>query len=701
MNLDHYILELLQEAAEKQLNLDPATVAFCFKKWNAELKAGVAEGVEATQLTKEQVEGAIRNFMQYIAGKNQFQFGFFSGGVYTLAYRSLIAKRANKPYLFQESGLDLNPDIINIRFSPLERILLTNQKVVQDLNLAIQQNQPKFSIGKFAKRDENGKVITKKNDKGKDVPVGEEDVFEYTKKGARFLNLATEKIERLAPFIEVLKDPKNYSLEDMKFILDQYNANTINQQANQIAREVEFTILPWSKDRGNKSKAEYDGGRNLVFSSPDNKIRIYVIKNQADAIRAGYFQSNVKDKWSDLSSRGLVSSDDHMGSQWCVTRAERNNSFYSGYRQYASYSDNKDYTFYLVINDNLNFYDLTDEELAEKPEDWKKLSKLKFYVNMFCIQPESHRGHQPGRVRVSDVTNPGEPYRDWSFIEQRFPGIEAGKEVLKSIPFEADEMIGGEESVGYNENSDSPRFLGAQSQAVKRAYIAGERQPGTIVNPEVWRSLDDISKKAYFEAADARNFRDMYKSAALFNEIKSNPQTYKDMIFYISVVHQIPNGLDVIKDNIIKNDYNEEPYRISDKNKNIVLLQKRTEPQFHLFNKNTMDYYESNGVDYTGDYLKDKTMLIIKADNESERFTAERFNRVRGANAEDTFWVIYSFKKLSYILTNEKFENLISDGVIHKAEKEVNGRINTRDVIDDPEELRRQQDIAEMLKGLR
>jgi hypothetical protein len=701
MNLDHYILELLQEAAEKQLNLDPATVAHCLRKWNEELQQGTAEGVEATQLSKEQVEGAITNFIKHVSGRNQFQFGFFNPGPYTLGYKTLIAKRAGKPNLFETSGLDLNSDIINIRFSPLERILITNPKVVQGLNLAVQQNEPKFSIGKFAIRDENGQVVTKINDKGNKVPVGEEDVFEFTRKGVVALNESTKKMEMLAPYIDVLKDARNYSLEEMKFILDQYNANTIDAQANQIAREQAFTILPWNETRGDKSRSEYDAGRNLVFSSSDNKVRVYAIENQADAIRAGYYQLNVKAKWSALSSKGLVQSDDHMGSQWCVTRAERGNSFYSGYRQYASYSDNKDYTFYFVINDNLNFYDLTEEEIAEKPEEWRKLSNLKFYVNMFCIQPENHRGHQSGRVKVSPLTNPGEPGWDWSFIEQKFPGISEGREAFKVRPYDDDEMIGGEQNAGYNENSDSPRFLGAQSQAVKRAYIIGERQPGTIVNPEVWRSLDDLSKKAYFEAADSRNYIDMYKSAALFKEIKANPQTYKDMVYHVTQIHKIPNGMDTIKNNIIKNEFNEEPYRISDKNKDVVLLQKRNGNTFHLFDKNKMEMYEKDGVEYNGDYLKDKTMLIIKADNESERFTAERFNKVRGANSDDTFWVIYSFKKLSYILTNDKFEQLMNDGVIHKAEKEVNGRINTRDVIDDPEELRRQQDIAEMLKGLR
>lgn len=714
MNLDHYILELLQEATQ-QTNLDQAAVAVCLKKWNEELASGAAEGVEATQLSKEQVEAAIRNFLVHIVNKNQFQFGFFMPGVYTFGYQGLIKLRGNKPNLFENAGLQLSSDILNIRFSNLERILLTNTKVQADLNRAIEENEPQFSIGRFAGRDENGNVYTVINSKGKTVPdpTKEVDLFEKTSKGAKALSDAKQKIDTLTPYINALSDIKNYSLEEIKFLLDQYNTDTIETQANQIARRPEFQVLPWDQEKGEKSKAEYESGMNLVFTSPDGFTKIYAITDQIDAIKAGYFQLNVKEKWDKLSNKGILTtrgSNDYMGGQWCVTMARKNNTWYSGYRQHASYTDAKDYTFYLVVNNHLDFYSLSEEELLKKPEEWRTLKNLKYYINMFCIQPKNHQGYSDSAVRVSPLNNPGEPLTSWSEIESAFPGIEGAKDVLVSRPFDPDEMIGGEENVGYNEDSNSPRFLGAQSQSVKRTYIAGtERTRGTIVNPEVWRSLDTTSKKSYFTYADGNNYLDMYKSAALFNEIKSDPQTYKDMIFHVTVLHKIPNGMENIKKNILKNEFEvDRPYRVSEKNKNVMLLQKRNGGSaYTLYNIDKMEPYVSkDGTEYTGEYIRDKTMMITKEKSGAEprdtSYTAERYNRIRGAEAEDTFWTIYKIGAPgSYIMSNDTFEQLLSDGVIGQVERDVNGKTNVRNVIDDPEELRRKQDIDEIMKGLR
>lgn len=714
MNLDHYILELLQEAAGQQVNLDGGSVAVCLKKWNEELASGAAEGVEATQLSKDQVEGAVRNFLVHIVNKNQFQFGFFMPGVYTFAYQGLIKHRGGKPNIFDNAGLEISSDIINIRFTNLERILLTNPKVQADLNRAIEENEPKFSIGRFAGRDKDGKVYTITNSKGKQVPdpTKEVDLFEKTEKGAKAYADAKQKIEVLTPFINVLGDIKNYSLEEIKFLLDQYNTDTIETQANQIARRPEFQVLPWDEEKGTKSKAEFDSGMNLVFTSADGFTKIYAITDQVDAIKAGYFQLNVKRKWDQLSGKGILTtkgSNDYMGGQWCVTMAQKNNNWYSGYRQHASYTEQKDYTFYLVVNNHLDFYSMSEEELLEKPEEWRTLANLKYYINMFCIQPTSHQGYRQDQIRVSTLNNPGEPLTSWSTLQKVFPGIEEAKETLVSRPFDPDEMIGGEENVGYNEDSNSPRFLGAQSQSVKRTYIAGtERTRGTIVNPEVWRSLDTTSKKSYFDAATSTNYLDMYKSAALFNEIKSDPQTYKDMVFYVTTVHQIPNGMENIKKSILKNEFDvDRPYRVSEKNKNVMLLQKRNGNAYSLYNLDKMESYTSkDGIEYTGDYIRDKTMMITKEKTDSEArdtsFTAERYNRIRGAESEDTFWTIYKIGGSgSFILTNDMFERLLNDGTISQVERDVNGRTNVRTVIDDPEQLRRLQDIDEIIKGLK
>lgn len=713
MNLDSYISELLQEAAEKQLNLDPAAVALCLKNWNAELQSGAVQGVAAQELTQEQVENAIRNFLTHISHNNQLKFGFIMPGVYTFAYQCLIKEKNGQPNLFKRAGLTIDSSIINIRISPLEKILLTNPVVQKNLETALQNNEPKFVIGKFAKRDENGNVILKMNSKGKKVPAEEEDRYDFTRKGAIAQKQINEKMEILTPFIEAMKDVKNYSLSEMKFLLDQYNQDTIELQTNEITRRPDFQILEWTPELGKKSESEIAKGVNLVYTTEDGMTKVFAINNQADAIKAGYYQLSVRERMEKLIRAGIVDSDEYMGSQWCVTQARKNNSFYSSYRQFASTSDIKDYTFYLVVNNHLDFYDMTDEEIAEKPREWRKLSNLKFYINMFCIQPKNHPSYEESRVRISPLNNGGENKYEWSAVDKKFPGLEQGKEIFQTKKFEDDEMVGGAENVGYNEDSNSPRFIGAQPQSVKRTYIQGPYNqyrggffnPGTIGNPEVWRSLDALSKKAYFEAADKDNYLDMFKSSSLFNEIKSEPQVYSDMIYYLKEIHGIPDAMINIKKNILRATYDvNKPYRISEKNKNVMLLKKINGGGFNLIDIEKMEPYVKDGIDYDGDYQNNMgSSMLITTPDEKINYMAQRFDRIKGAEGEDSFWVCYRAGdvKMSFFITNRTFKEMKENGTIKKVEKNVNGKINVRDMMDNPEDLERMQDIDEIIKGLK
>ena len=183
-NLDNYIKKLLQEAKEERkiLNADPAAVNFCFERWNRELENTTDNNeIPLKQLTREQVEGAIKNFNTFILQDKQLDLGFMNPQIYTFVFRQMYVPNENKliqsgnlnrqkqnrpleqikNYIFGD--LPLDPDIINIRFNNIEKVLLNDRSVLNSLNNSIANNEPKFFIAKDAKRDETGNVILNNN----------------------------------------------------------------------------------------------------------------------------------------------------------------------------------------------------------------------------------------------------------------------------------------------------------------------------------------------------------------------------------------------------------------------------------------------------------------------------------------------------------------------------------------------------------
>ena len=693
-NLDNYIKELLSEA--KTYNADPADVNVCLKKWNEELRRYGSE----QQLTREEVEGAIQNFLSHIVFKNQFQLGFFNEPIYTFGYRQLHAEEENNVF----NGLRLTAQILNIRFSQLDRILKNNDAARRNLEAAIRENAPTFSIGKFAKRDEDGNVILKTVN-GKNVPAEMEEKFEKTEKGIISKNHIDKAFQLLDPFIEKMKDIKNYSVTEIKFLLNLYDQNINVLEAEQLvgADATLFQDLQPHETKSERVQTELEAGRNLLFTTPDGKTKVYEIFKQTDGLRIGFFLHYVRERLAKLVNEGLVDNDRHesYGGPWCVTQPDA--SQYISYREGGGATD-KSYTYYFIENKELDFFHMSDEEIAQKSPEWRKFSNLKYYIDILCYQPKNMRPEN--MTRISPVNNGGEHSVTWDFLEEKFPGISGIKSLLTNRPLDMQfEKYKKDTRQVVSENPESSNFIGGQSIPQKESFITGTQigthwNRGVITRAETWRSFTPGLKKSYCLLTDENNYLNKFGSPELFNEIKSNPNDYTSFVMNVRYTLNQQNSrkadtfVNDIKMSILRNSFNEKPWRESKTNPNIKLLEKLNTKVFSLYDLNAMDTYESNGVNYDGLYQK-IDFFTIKIENEvgdnpMNLFHAEKYGRERNVENEDNFWTIWRLKdgKGSWFLSNNAVQRLIDDEVIKSSD--INPKLK---IIENPQDIAKYQDI--------
>jgi hypothetical protein len=706
MNLDlnNYIKQLLNEAAKMQ-NSNPADVNVCLRKWNEEI------GDETQHLTREEVDGAISNFLTFIVFTNQFELGFFNGPIYTFGYRQLHAKRSlegnenNSKYIFGD--LNLSSDIINLRFSQLERLLKNDKNVIKSFEAAVANNQPEFSIGKFVKRDEDGNVVRLRDSDG-NVIEGKnemEEKFEKTSRAIEAKRTLDEKFRILTPFIEKLKDVKNYSISEIKFILDLYDKK-INDRDIEVLESNDallFKDLVPDDNKNEKVQNElFQQNRNLLFTTPDGKTKVYQIYKQTDGLRIGFFLHYVRNSMEKLLRSGIVENDTHegMGSPWCVTQPDA--SQYISYREGGGASD-KSYTYYFIVNEDLDFYHMTNDELAAKNPEWRKFSKLKYYINILCYQPQSMR--REGYTRISPVNNGGEHTISWEELEQKFPGIGGVKNLLTNRPLdESLEKFKKDTRVGVSENPEASNFIGLQPISRKESFIIGTQvgnhwTRGVITKRETWRSFTPALKKSYCLTTDEGNYLNKFGSPELFFEIKSNPNDYTSFVSNVKFKLNEQGSpkantfLIDIKTNILNNSYKREAFRVCNLNPNIRMLQLLNSDKFNLFNLETMDFYQKNGIEYDELYIKTGTFAITLEGRETDPTVfkvADKFGKSRGADDDDTFWTVYKRNetKGSIFFTNATMNKLLENGVLKTSERQPQLKIIT-----DFSELDKFQDI--------
>ena len=692
-NLDNYIKELLSEA--KTYNADPADVNFCLNKWNQELRRHGSE----QQLTREEVEKAIQDFLSNIVFKNQFQLGFFNEPIYTFGYRQLHAEEEDNVF----RGLTLTAQILNIRFSQLDRILKNNDAARRNLETAIRENAPTFSIGKFAKRDEDGNVILKTVN-GKNVPAEMEEKFEKTEKGIISKNHIDKAFQLLDPFIEKMRDIKNYSVTEIKFLLNLYDQN-INALETELLVGNDATLFQDLQPHETKSErvqAELEAGRNLLFTTPDGKTKVYEIFKQTDGLRIGFFLHYVRERLTKLVNKGLVDNDrdESYGGLWCVTQPDA--SQYISYREGGGMTD-KSYTYYFIENKELDFFHMSDEEIAQKSPEWRKFSNLKYYIDILCYQPKSMRPEN--MTKISPVNNGGEQSVTWDFLEEKFPGISGIKSLLTNRPLDMQfEKYKKDTRQVVSENPESSNFIGGQSIPQKESFITGTQigthwNRGVITRAETWRSFTPGLKKSYCLLTDENNYLNKFGSLELFNEIKSNPNDYTSFVMNVRYALNQQNSrkantfLIDIKTNILNNSYKREAFRVCNLNPNIRMLQLLNSDKFNLFNLETMDFYQKNGIEYDELYIKTGTFAITLEGRETDPTVfkvADKFGKSRGADDDDTFWTVYKRNetKGSIFFTNATMNKLLENGVLKTSERQPQLKIIT-----DFSELDKFQDI--------
>ena len=681
-NLEDYIKQLLNEAAKMQ-NANPADVNVCLRKWNEEI------GNESEHLTRDEVDNAIKNFLTFLIVTNQFELGFYNGPIYTFGYRQLHGLGGSNDgikYIFGD--LTLTENIINIRFSQLERLLKNDKNVIKSFENAVHNNEPTFSIGKFVKRDEEGNVIRLRDAEGNVIPERNEmeEKFEKTSKAIEAKRALNEKFQILNPFIEKLKDVKNYSLSEIKFILDLYDKKVSDRDVQILETNDALLFKDLQPDDIKNERVQnelFEQNRNLLFTTPDGKTKVFEIFKQTDGLRIGFFLHYARQRFEKLLRSNVIINDTHesTGSPWCVTQPDA--SQYLSYREGGGASD-KSYTYYFIVNENLDFYHMTDEEIAAKDPEWKKFSKLKYYINILCYQPPSMRIN--GYTRISPINNGGEHQISWTELEEKFPGISGVKNLLTNRPLnEEAERYKKDTRVGVSENPRASNFIGLQPIAQKESFILGTQRNGVwnrgiITRPETWRSFTPQLKKSYCLNTDENNYLNKFGSPELFSEIRSNPNDYTSFVSNVKFIlnqagsRKANTFLIDIKSNILSNSYKKEPFRVCNLNPNIRMLQLLNSDKFNLYNMESMEYYEKNGIDYNSLYIKTGTFAITLEGRENDPTifkVADKFGKSRNVDEDDTFWTIYkrNESKGSMFFTNNTINKLLETGVLKTSEK--------------------------------
>jgi hypothetical protein len=687
-NLEEYIKFLLQEQAEineqtsdefKNIDAHPYDVDFCFKKW-VQVKPN---------LKKEDVEKYIKTFLKYI--KPKITNGFNQPELLTF-----FIKYINKePRIFPNLEYKELQKVYNTKYTKAE-ILLKDPKVQQAMNNAVQKGENMFEYGQEAKRDANGNVelIGYQDSKGnfKQKPKEMVPVFYNTQKMLKSLQTLKEKEIVLEPFMSKISDPKNYSLQQFKFLLDEFNQNLIELDAEIVINDNEiesekFGPSPENTERSRKESSNLQS-RNLVWKSNDNKIRIYNIPNQATSIRFGYYFGEVYRRLNQLAdNRNLIHNPNgyKCAMQWCVTQSQLL-GYYSSYRSRSG----NDYKYYLLVNDNYNFMDYTDQELAELPEDspLRDFEHLMRYGNIICVRPVEANGRSSG-LRIVDLRDDeSNAFMSWENIEKFFPGFtrEVAEEHITHVPFSGTELFDKSDKKNrYVYDLDSDDYIGAASQADKSAYIqglperdhygndTGRMNRGTINNAEVWRTLSKKNKEEYIKYTEINNIYDKFKSIDIFYELLSEKTFYNIFLKKIGLLEQASGEsgiLDKLKLNLLKNNY-DEVFRKSSKNNDIKLMKvKNKDGIFNLIDTRTLSKLQTKEQDYFNDYMSTRFYInLMDKNNKGQLFTATLYGTSKDpkSTGPDSFFCIFDVRnqnKHTYFVNKRYFDKLVKNGDI-------------------------------------
>ncbi len=436
----------------------------------------------------------------------------------------------------------------------------------------------------------------------------------------------------------LLKDITKYTYAQIIFLIDEYGLG--DGGVEQIDRFRVGNDVEPNEEIIEASKELWSSDKNAVIN--ENGFRLYGVPDQATAIKYGYYEGEMAKKIHRLFPQ------EYGFNQWCVTRYRINSNLWSSYRS-------RRYTFYFAIDDNRNFNIQPQEgEEVEAP----KFNYAKYYLSAIIVLDAS-----ASNFKIADLQNNNEYDISWEKLIQIFPALDGKRELFKWKEYNEDEELVNPSDIRnkINEDRNSPWWFARMTKANKAAYIQNQ---GTLREPDSWLSMDEDLRKLYIDTSTRNNILDKFKSRAFLRTILSIPANKKSLERRLGILG-FENGLNVIFDNIVRNDFS--PYRTSIDNPNLVIYETTSDGKYAIYNTLTLNPLVKDGVDYDAFYNIIKTLAYT--DKNGKLYYIEVFSKTNQVDDESFYSVMIPSVDPTkcHILTAKQWENV--DGkILQKAD---------------------------------
>jgi hypothetical protein len=436
----------------------------------------------------------------------------------------------------------------------------------------------------------------------------------------------------------LLKDITKYTYTQIIFLIDEYGLG--DGGVEQIDRFRIGNDVEPNEEIIEASKELWSSDKNAVIN--ENGFRLYGVPDQATAIKYGYYEGEMAKKIHRLFPQ------EYGFNQWCVTRYRINSNLWSNYRS-------RRYTFYFAIDDNRNF-DIQPQEGEEV--EAPKFNHAKYYLSAIIVLDAS-----ASNFKIADLQNNNEYDISWEKLIQIFPALDGKRELFKWKEYNEDEELVNPSDIRnkINEDRNSPWWFARMTKANKASYIQNQ---GTLREPDSWLSMDEDLRKLYIDTSTRNNVLDKFKSRAFLRTILSIPANKKSLERRLGILG-FENGLNVIFDNIVRNDFS--AYRTSIDNPNLVIYESTSDGKYAIYNTLTLNPLVKDGVDYDAFYNLIKTLAY--ADKNGKLYYIEVFSKTNQVDDESFYSVMIPSVDPTkcHILTAKQWENV--DGkILQKAD---------------------------------
>jgi hypothetical protein len=424
-----------------------------------------------------------------------------------------------------------------------------------------------------------------------------------------------------------LKDITKYSIEQLRFLVDEYTSK-VEDDANNVETRELLTKTEYNDETAEISKKLWYDESSALINLPG--FRVYQPMNQADSIKYGWYEEKMMN---------LIRPGHHA---WCITWRRQSNRW-GAYR-----------------GDGGTFYFIIDE--SKLPSD--DIDTKKYYL---CALQIISRPNHPTGYEVTDIRNPGEITKTWGEIINIYPQLADFKDILVPLPYSNEELEIKSVVGSMTEREGDQYEFSRMPRIYKKQYI-DELQK--ITKPRSWEHMDDKLRASYITLTPAGDFRNRFSNFELLRAVKKSGM---GKLLNSEMIKKEKNeGIKSLSEYLMK-DLRVDTERVGIVNENIILYVTGYK-RYGLWDNRTSDWLTKNGNTYEPSYVKFDEQ-VIENPKTKETFYVDKFGESAGNNT-DYFVAItplvdidsYFLSKSAWEAIQDKFTTDASEMMVDKAQ---------------------------------